>query len=86
MIAEKIYGFVERKLTDNPNWTKDTTLKERWRFFQATGLIPGYHTKSLTKILVTLDVQAELADGKQFCAMHKYLAAIAIGLNIDRLI
>ncbi len=82
MIAEKITEIEEWILGDSTWATRSMTFGERLRFYRDTGEWPGLHSIVATEIFMQGDIDAERADGKDYCAGRKLQRAKEAGLNI----
>lgn len=83
LMIEQLLTNVERALLGEDTWAMERmSFLARARFYRDMGLWPGDYGEEATRMFVQSDIEAELADGKLYCARRKRARAKEAGLDV----
>lgn len=74
---------IEEGVLGGPTWATATmSFAQRLKFFRDTGEWPGMNSKAVTEMSMQGNIDAERADGKDYCAARKLERAREAGLKV----
>lgn len=82
-MAVEIFRKIEEGIFGKSTWaTESMTFAQRLKFFRDTGEWPGVYSREATAMFMQSNIDAERAEGKQFCANQKLKRAKEAGLKV----